>query len=379
MPGRRGRFGRANDSGLHRRLKASVSAGPDSLAGHAGASRIRVPGDPWVAGSRARAPARAAGPLAAVLAGVVLTGAATVVHAVSGEAESPPGRFVGVGSHRLHIHCTGTGTPSVVFESGLGGTSLDWVRVQPEVARFARACSYDRAGYGWSERGPEPRHAARIASELDRLLLNAGVPAPYVLVGHSFGGLAVRLFAARREQGSVAGLVLVDATHEHQFRRMESAGVRVPMAPTGRRFVIANHGLVPDVLPERLKPLAQRLALARKSIRTLYGELGSLRHSARQVGAIRRSPDAPVVVLARGPRSDADADHDRRDRVWHDLQRDLSRRMENGSFQVVHGAGHYIHLERPERVVGAIRAMVYSFRSGRAPAPHRHRPSARED
>ena len=315
----------------------------------------------------------------AVLAGVVLTGAASVVHAASGEATSPPGRFVGVGSHRLHIHCTGTGTPSVVFESGLGGTSLDWVRVQPEVARFTRACSYDRAGYGWSEPGPEPRHAARIASELDRLLLHGGVPAPYVLVGHSFGGLAIRLFTARRERGAVAGLVLVDAAHEHQFRRMESAGVQVPMAPTGRRFVIANHGLVPDVLPERLKPLAQRLALARKSIRTLYGELGSLRHSVRQVSAIHRSPDAPVIVLARGARPEADADHDRRDRVWHDLQRDLSRRMEYGSFQVVHGAGHYIHLERPERVVGAIQAMVDSFRSGRTPAPRRHRSTARED
>ena len=363
-----------------------LPAGPDSLAGHADASRIPVPGEPSVVGPRARAPARAAGPVAAVLAGavltgIVLTGAASVVHAVSGEAEPPPGRFVGVGSHRLHIHCTGTGTPSVVFESGLGGTSLDWVRVQPEVARFTRACSYDRAGYGWSELGPEPRHAARIASELDRLLLHGGVPAPYVLVGHSFGGLVIRLFAARSERGPVAGLVLVDATHEHQFRRMESAGVQVPMAPTGRRFVIANHGLVPDGLPERLKPLAQRLALARKSTRTLYGELGSLRHSARQVGAIRRSPDAPVIVLARGPRPavDADSDHDRRDRVWRDLQRDLSRRMENGSFQVVHGAGHYIHLERPERVVGAIRTIVDGLRTGPTLAPGRHRPASRRD
>ena len=204
------------------------------------------------------------------------------------------GRRAPSAPHPLHR----TRSPSVVFESGLGGTSLDWARVQPEVARFTRACSYDRAGYGWSERGPEPRHADRIAAELDRLLLHANVPPPYVLVGHSFGGLAARLLAARKERRAVAGLVLVDATHEHQFQRMESAGIRIPMAPTGRRFVIANHGLVPDALPDRLKPLAQRLASARKSIRTLYEELGSLRHSARQVGAIRRLPDAPVIVLA---------------------------------------------------------------------------------
>ena len=279
--------------------------------------------------------------------------------------------LVGVGVHRLHIHCTGRGSPTVVFESGLGGTSLDWVRVQPEVSRFTRACSYDRAGYGWSERGPEPRHADRIAGELDRLLLHADVPPPYLLVGHSFGGLAVRLFAARRERQAVAGLVLVDATHEHQFRRMESAGVRVPMAPTGRRFIIANHGLVPGALPESLKPLARRLALARKSIRTLYGELGSLRHSARQVGSIRRVPDAPIIVLARSPRRDAGHGPERLDGTWLDLQRELAGTMKNGSFQEVRGSGHYIHLDRPERVVGAIRTIVDRYRIRRALAADR--------
>ena len=305
-----------------------------------------------------------------VLAGltaVALAGFAAGAPAVASEAESPPGRLVGVGLHRLHIHCTGRGSPTVVFESGLGGTSLDWVRVQPEVSRFTRACSYDRAGYGWSERGPEPRHADRIARELDRLLLHADVPPPYLLVGHSFGGLAIRLFVARNERRAVAGLVLVDATHEHQFRRMESAGVRVPMAPTGRRFIIANHGLVPSALPESLKPVAKRLALARKAIRTLYGELGSLRHSARQVGSIRRPPDAPVIVLARSPRRDAGHGPERRDGAWLDLQRELARTMKNGSLQVVRGSGHYIHLERPERVVGAIRTIVGRYRTDRTP------------
>lgn len=302
---------------------------------------------------------------------VVVAAAASDAPAVASEAESPPGVLVGVGLHRLHIHCIGRGSPTVVFESGLGGTSLDWVRVQPEVSRFTRACSYDRAGYGWSERGPEPRHAERIAGELDRLLLHANVPPPYLLVGHSFGGLAIRLFAARNEGRTVAGLVLVDATHEHQFQRMESAGVRTPMAPTGRRFVISNHWLVPSALPESLKPLAQRLALARKAIRTLYGELGSLRHSARQVGAIRRAPEAPVIVLARGPRPDAVDDHDGLDGTWLDLQRELAGTMKNGSFQVVSGSGHYIHLDRPERVVGAIRTIVDRYRIGPASAADR--------
>ena len=312
------------------------------------------------------------------LTAVALTGVASGVPVVASDAGLPPGTLVGVGIHRLHVHCTGRGSPSVVFESGLGGTSLDWAKVQPEVSRFTRACSYDRAGYGWSERGPEPRHAGRIAQELDRLLAHADIPPPWVLVGHSFGGLAVRLLAARKERRAMAGLVLVDATHEDQFQRMESAGVRLPMAPTGRRFVISNHWLVPSALPESLKPLAQRLALARKAIRTLYGELGSLRHSARQVGSIRRAPEAPVIVLARSPRQDPRKGHDRLDGTWLDLQRELAETMKDGSFQVVSGSGHYIHLDRPSRVVGAIRTIVDRYRAGRKDAA-RNRGAVRVD
>ena len=307
------------------------------------------------------------------LAALVMDGSASAGPTDVPDARTPPGTLVGISSHRLHIHCTGQGSPSVIFESGLGGTSLDWVRVQPAVSGFTRACSYDRAGYGWSDLGPPPRHAVRIARELERLLTQGHVPPPYVLVGHSFGGLVIRLFVARKERRAVAGLVLVDATHEQQFDRMETAGARSPMAPTGRRFVIANLWSVPNALPETLKPLAQRLALARKSIRTLYGELGSMRYSARQVNAIRRRPEAPVIVLARGPRPEDDSGHDSRlDRTWLDLQRDLARSMKNGSFQVVPDSGHYIHLERPGRVVRAIRTIVDAYRvQGKAADPAR--------
>ena len=298
------------------------------------------------------------------LTALVLAGGASGARVLASDMRSPPGMLVGIGSHHLHIHCTGRGSPAVIFESGLGGTSLDWVKVQPAVSEVTRACSYDRAGYGWSESGPLPRHAARIAAELDKLLVYASVPPPYVLVGHSFGGLTIRLFAARRAQ-AVAGLVLVDATHEQQFQRMAAAGVRIPMAPTGPIFVLANHWSVANGLPERLKPLAQRLARAPKAVRSLYGELGRLRHSALQVGSIRRMPDVPVVVLARGRRRDDGSTRAARlDRVWRDLQRDLARAMKNGSFKVVPGSGHHIHLDRPDRVVAVIRTVIEAFRLG---------------
>ena len=287
------------------------------------------------------------------------------------EFESPPGTMVELGSHRLHIHCTGEGSPSVIFESGLGGTSLDWSRVQPPVSEFTRTCSYDRAGYGWSEPGPRPRHAVRLAAELDRLLLYARVPPPYVLVGHSFGGLAIRIFAARREQ-AVAGLVLVDAVHERQFQHMKAAGVRTPTAPTGRRFVIVNPGIVPEGLPESVKPLAQRLAAMPKAVRALYGELQWMRASARQVGSIPRVPDAPVIVLSRGPRSgDACMETVRLDEAWLDLQHHLAASMNNGVLQIVDDSGHHIHLDRPEQIVAAIRALVEAVRNRPNPNPSR--------
>src|SRR5215207_9769188 len=101
----------------------------------------------------------------------------------------PPGEMVDVGTHSLHINCLGQGSPTVILESGLGTMSADWANVQPQVAKTTRVCSYDRAGTGWSERGPTPRDPKQIAGELHTLLANAGIDGPCVLVGQSFGGL----------------------------------------------------------------------------------------------------------------------------------------------------------------------------------------------
>jgi len=121
----------------------------------------------------------------------------------------PPGRLIDVGGFRLHLNLTGTRAPLVVFDAALGGSSISWTLVQPHVAAFARTCVYDRAGFGWSERGPLPRTAGRAADELRVALDRAGERPPFLLVGHSFGGLVMRIFAARYCR-DVAGLVLVD-------------------------------------------------------------------------------------------------------------------------------------------------------------------------
>lgn len=129
----------------------------------------------------------------------------------------PPGRLVDVGGYRLHIHCLGregvNDSPTVVMDAGIGECSLGWSLVQPEIAKFAHVCTYDRAGLGWSDSAPTARTSQQIVSDLHALLGNAGIEPPYVMVGHSFGGLNLRLYASRFPE-EVAGMVLVDSAHE---------------------------------------------------------------------------------------------------------------------------------------------------------------------
>ena len=129
-----------------------------------------------------------------------------------------PGDLIDVGGFKMHIHCMGEGSPTVILETLSGGTSSYWGWVQPEVAKTTRVCAYDRAGRGWSEPDPEPMTLGRTVRNLDTLLTNARIEGPYLLVGHSIGGIYVRQFAAEYPN-EVAGMVLVDASHPQQFER----------------------------------------------------------------------------------------------------------------------------------------------------------------
>src|SRR5581483_7934196 len=128
----------------------------------------------------------------------------------------PPGQLVDVGGYRLHLYCTGSGSPTVVLDFGLDGSYLDWFYVQPQIAEFARVCSYDRAGYGWSDSSSRPRLPSVMSEELHTLLANAGEKPPYILVGHSFGAFDVRMYA-HKFPDEVAGLVLVDGSHPDEL------------------------------------------------------------------------------------------------------------------------------------------------------------------
>src|SRR5215210_983337 len=149
--------------------------------------------------------------LAVLMVASVGGGYQTVRQSIDRRAHPMPGQLVDVGGHRMHIYCTGSGSPTVVLEPGQGGASSDSGWVAPVVARDSRVCVYDRAGRGWSDAAYGPQDAARIAADLHTLLERAQVPGPYVLAGHSFGGLYVQTFAANYPD-QVAGLVLLDST-----------------------------------------------------------------------------------------------------------------------------------------------------------------------
>src|SRR5215831_13633051 len=161
-----------------------------------------------------------------------------------------PGKLVDLGGHRLQVNCTGAGAPVVVVENGLGDFSSDWILVQSRVEKFTRICTYDRAGYAWSDPGPMPRTFAQLNLELKDALEKLGERGPFVLVGHSFGGPVVRNFAAFYPQ-NVAGMVLVDAAFEGQ--RVGIGGdktVRLGESAKGRPIPAPRETTTNDDRPE---------------------------------------------------------------------------------------------------------------------------------
>jgi pimeloyl-ACP methyl ester carboxylesterase len=316
---------------------------------------------------------RAIGVLLALFAILALAGASYEAIAAAGDARTypPPGQLVDVGGYRLHIHCVGTGSPTVVLESGLGGSSLDWSLVQPELSKTTRVCAYDRAGYGWSDPAPQPRSPRQIAGELHRLLTNAGVDGPYVLVGHSLGGKYVRMFAAEHPE-MVAGVVLVDARHEYVDFSVTAADLATEeravqaqrrIAWTTGRFGIARllaAALLPRLAPEaQALPAETRTAIAvfatrQKAIDASTGERSARAADDTQLQAASLG-DRPLVVLAAG-QTMAQLP------IWLAAQQKQAALSSDGRLVIAEGSGHYIQWEQPALVIDAVRQVVAEAR-----------------
>lgn len=297
----------------------------------------------------------------------------------------PPGQMVDVGGYRLHIDCQGTGTPTVVMEAGLTEPSLMWALVQPQVSTTTRVCVYDRAGLGWSDTSPKPRTAEVMVEELHTLLQNANVAGPYVLVGHSTGGMLVRLYA-HSHPTEVVGMVLVDAQHEDQFARLSPAiqqGIQAmfaqsnQMLPLYRAVVATGIGaLVPAVgtladtpqLPSPAREAISALALTDPEfIEARAAEQDAIFESMEQVRAahITSLGNIPLIVLYRGiddsptPGLTPEENQQR----WSGLQTELAALSPQGKLILAERSGHHIQLDQPDLVVSAIEQVLTATNS----------------
>jgi pimeloyl-ACP methyl ester carboxylesterase len=282
-----------------------------------------------------------------------------------------PGKLVDIGTHRLHINCVGEGTPSVIIDSGIGGFSLEWITIQNSLADNVRVCSYDRAGYGWSDPGPAPRTTARIAEELRTLLIEARIPGPYLLVGHSFGGYNIRYFASEYPE-LTAGLVLIDSSHPEQFNTEEFK--RIKPKPQLENLVKRNnsirirmvHPIIANNYPQETKRAAALLMMTMKSKSTLINELDYMETSAKQVSErTNHQPyEFPVIIITRGKRVWPENElGDRREQQWSRLQNDLLNISLQSDHFLAYESGHIIHLDQPELVSENIQLAVNKSRA----------------
>jgi pimeloyl-ACP methyl ester carboxylesterase len=283
-----------------------------------------------------------------------------------------PGRLVeilsGGSSLNMHIDCSGQGTPTVVLDSGLGDSFISWQKVQPQIAGFTRVCSYDRAGIGYSDSSPQPRTSQVIAEELHSLLQAAGISPPYVLVGHSMGGYDVRVFAGLY-RNEVAGMVLVDASHPDQEKRlpielsdMEGSWLRqAEFLEFGMPFGIPRLlGLCGE------NPAVRAVECNFHTAREGIAEMKAFRESSAQVAATGSLGDLPMVVLSHDPdKPSADFPADvakRTNDAWEKMQEEMAHLSTRGTQEIAKNSGHYIQMDRPDLVIDAVRKVVYQAR-----------------
>lgn len=287
------------------------------------------------------------------------------------------GQLIDVGGYRLHLSCSGQGSPTVILENGSMGVSSTWALVQPEVAAFSRVCVYDRAGYAWSDPAPTPRTGARVVADLDALLQKAGVPGPYVLVGHSLGGMYSRLYAGTHPD-RVVGLVLVDSRPEDFTREMAAIGRKADasgaigllypvlqrtgllrgFARLGGARLIAGNGI--DNMTEQDRGALVALTLRPALLKAAMNEgeqLPELESALRNVGALG---DMPLVVLSHS----VPFMPGKPEEIWQGLQAQTAGLSTRGRLEQVPDSGHNIMLDRPDVVVRAIREVTEA--AGRA-------------
>lgn len=289
------------------------------------------------------------------------------------------GQMVDIGGYRLHMHVEGQGSPTVVLDAGAGGFGLAWELVRPAVASVTRVVAYDRAGLGWSDPSPYPRDAYTMALELHTMLTNAKVAGPYILVGHSLGGVVARQFAAKYPD-EVVGLVMVDSAHEQQMKHFPAAMVKMAESMKGMMVVMKLIGkLGIFALKPGLISIGDNGKLSSELVKQLQGVMASsdshtdaMIAESESVYAMQTQPvstlgDLPLTVISHGqldanavPPSLGQQVRDEYEAAWQKLQVEITALSTRGKRIVAERSGHNIIFDQPEIVIESILEMVKS-------------------
>lgn len=275
-----------------------------------------------------------------------------------------PGQLVSVGDHKLHLLCKGTVGPTVVIEQGAGEPAASWWRVQDKVSEFARVCTYDRAGYGWSDPVQAPRTIQQRAEDLHTLLRSAGIAGPYIFVAHSYGGFIVRWFA-REHRDEVAGFVLVDTPEESTIFRPDVLTFysRVRKFPRAMSFA-ARFGL-PRALRYCFPSLGEQIwFVGPDEFSATADDLASLalvRPPLSEPGGFGSLENLPLIVVEHG--QPFPGPFALLEKYWAEGQKRLAELSTRGELIVAQKSNHMIHLDQPDVVISAIQKVHAAARA----------------
>jgi len=273
----------------------------------------------------------------------------------------PPGKLIDVGGYRLHLYCLGAGSPTVILESGLGSGINVWMLVHKKIAETTRVCAYDRAGLGWSDGVKEPLSSMQVAQTLHTLLVNANIEGPYIMVGHSAGGIHVRAFTHLFPK-EVAGMVLVDSAHENQSSNDQPKTINL----IGRDLqwkqceILTSIGLIrlfelltyaPNPNPLYQADLANRNRT--EYCRAIGNEFKAFDKDSRQATPPQTLGDLPLIVLTAGLGTNP---------TWNTLQNELASLSTNSTHIVIENSGHMIQISQPDAVIKAVEQIIQQVR-----------------
>jgi pimeloyl-ACP methyl ester carboxylesterase len=295
----------------------------------------------------------------------------------------PPGKLVDIGGRKIQLDCRGTGTPTVVFESGLDmNGSLSWYNVHDSIAKTTRACAYSRAGVMWSDPTPGAQTGKDVAYDLHAVLDRSGERAPYILVAHSLGGPYAMIYT-KYFGGEVAGLVFVDASHSDQVTRTRSltswtladAMKSAKMAAHLSRFGLIRKATAVDSAPPPPQPpyvARATAAYTSTSLPAMLKEVDAFNATLAEAGTFRTLGDRPLFVLtSTKPMSDSDrvsmkmspTQSAQYEANWVQMQNEEASWSTRSQHQLVPESGHYIQFEQPNIVIAAVRAVIDSVRA----------------